>query len=195
MKEKIIKMAVWVIAITMVSFCKVTVRDLQDVNSSKAPQLVSQVVVKLENPEELKQHLLGTWVLELALNGEKVISTGIFGGLEPEKEYVANVPSGPYDLKVNLRGDFVRPFRGRVWPTLEKGDYFGKKEFIRQVDLQPNKKYIVIIKKANDIEIDALYTIITFWQIFFYPVGYWPIKGMVVELDIKEAAVQNPQPR
>ncbi|EKS01692.1 putative lipoprotein [Leptospira mayottensis 200901122] len=188
MRERIIKITLLFLTIAIVS-CKVTVRDLQDINSSQASQLVSQVAVKLENPEELKEHLLGTWVFELTLNGEKVISTGFFGGLEPEKEYVVNVPSGSYDLKVNLLGDYVRPFRGRVWSTLEKGDYFRKKEFIRQVDLQPNKKYIVIIKKSNEIETDTLYTIMAFWQIFFYPVGYWPIKGMVVELDVKEAPV------
>ncbi|ALO27802.1 MULTISPECIES: hypothetical protein [Leptospira] len=195
MKEKIMKIAIWAITIIIVPSCKVTVRDLQDVNSSKTSQLVSQVAVKLENPEELKKHLLGTWVFELTLNKEKVISTDSFGGLEPEKEYVANVPSGSYDLKVNLLGDYVRPFRGRVWPTLEKGDYFRKKEFIRQVDLQPNKKYIVIIKKTSEIETDMLYTILAFWHIFFYPVGYWPIQGMVVELDIKEASERNPHQR
>lgn len=54
MKEKIMKIAIWAITIIIVPSCKVTVRDLQDVNSSKTSQLVSQVAVKLENPEELK---------------------------------------------------------------------------------------------------------------------------------------------
>lgn len=188
MKEKKLRIVALVFAIAIVS-CKVTVRDLHNVSDSNATQLVSQVAVKFENPDELKKNLLGTWVLELSLNGEKVISTGFFGGLEPEKEYVVNVPSGSYDLKVNLLGDFVRPFRGRVWPTLAAGDYLRQKEFMRQIDLQSNKKYIVIIKKANEIETDVLYTLLGIWQVFFYPVGYWPIKGMVIELDIKEVPV------